>query len=91
MTLADFDQGSLQNFPIGAYIGTRQWIQSHPNTVAAFLRALEDSVAHAAGETGGLDKLEETTIQDKSYKGFEGRGPIQVTTEGNYVQTLAYM
>jgi len=48
-------------------------------------------LAHAAGETGGLQTLEETTIQDKSYKGFEGRGPIQVTTEGNYVQTLAYM
>lgn len=42
VTLADFDQGALQNFPIGAYIGTRQWIQSHPNTVAAFLRALEE-------------------------------------------------
>lgn len=40
MTLADFNQGSLQNFPIGAYIGTRQWVQGHPNTVAAFLRAL---------------------------------------------------
>jgi NitT/TauT family transport system substrate-binding protein len=31
-----------ENFPIGAYIGSRQWIQSHPNTVAAFLRALEE-------------------------------------------------
>ena len=39
--LADFDQGSLQNFPIGAYIGTKQWVQGHPNTVAAFLRALQ--------------------------------------------------
>ena len=24
VTLADFNQGALQNFPIGAYIGTRQ-------------------------------------------------------------------
>ena len=39
--LADFDQGSLQNFPIGCYIGTTQWVQQHPNTVAAFLRALQ--------------------------------------------------
>lgn len=39
--LADFDQGSLQDFPIGAYIGTAQWVRQHPNTVAAFLRALE--------------------------------------------------
>jgi NitT/TauT family transport system substrate-binding protein len=39
--LADFDQGSLQNFPIGCYIGTTQWVRQHPNTVAAFLRALQ--------------------------------------------------
>jgi NitT/TauT family transport system substrate-binding protein len=42
VSLADFNQGSLQNFPIGAYIGTREWVQSHPKTVAAFLRALEE-------------------------------------------------
>lgn len=39
--LADFDQGSLQNFPIGAYVGLKSWVQSHPHTVAAFLRALQ--------------------------------------------------
>ena len=39
--LADFDQGSLQNFPIGTIVGSTQWVQSHPNTVAAFLRAYQ--------------------------------------------------
>jgi NitT/TauT family transport system substrate-binding protein len=39
--LADFDTGSLQNFPIGCVIGTTQWIKQHPNTVAAFLRAFQ--------------------------------------------------
>jgi NitT/TauT family transport system substrate-binding protein len=38
--LADFDQGSLADFPIGAVVGSAQWVQAHPNTVAAFLRAL---------------------------------------------------
>ncbi len=42
VSLADFDQGSLQNFPIGAYVGSTSWVQGHPNTVAAFLRALEE-------------------------------------------------
>ena len=37
--LADFDQGSLQGFPIGTIAGNSAWVQSHPNTVAAFLRA----------------------------------------------------
>ena len=39
--LADFDQGALQNFPIGTIAGNTSWVQSHPNTVAAFLRALK--------------------------------------------------
>jgi NitT/TauT family transport system substrate-binding protein len=40
--LADFDQGSLQNFPIGTVVGNAPWVQSHPNTVAAFLRAFQE-------------------------------------------------
>ena len=40
--LADFDQGSLQNFPIGTIVGDASWTQSHPNTVAAFLRAFQE-------------------------------------------------
>ncbi len=39
--LADFDQGSLLNFPIGAYVANTSWVQSHPNTIAAFLHALQ--------------------------------------------------
>jgi NitT/TauT family transport system substrate-binding protein len=39
--LADFDQGALQNFPIGTIAGNTSWVRSHPNTVAAFLRALQ--------------------------------------------------
>jgi NitT/TauT family transport system substrate-binding protein len=40
--LADFDQGSLQNFPIGTIGGNASWVQAHPNTVAAFLRAYNE-------------------------------------------------
>jgi NitT/TauT family transport system substrate-binding protein len=40
--IADFDQGSLENFPFTGYIGSTQWVKSHPNTVAAFLRALNE-------------------------------------------------
>jgi NitT/TauT family transport system substrate-binding protein len=39
--LADFDQGSLQDFPIGTVAGTSSWVRAHPNTVAAFLRAFQ--------------------------------------------------
>ena len=40
--LADFDQGSMQNFPFTGYIGTAQWVRAHPSAVAAFLRALDE-------------------------------------------------
>ena len=40
--LADFDQGSLQSFPIGTIGGSNSWVQAHPNTVAAFLRAYNE-------------------------------------------------
>jgi len=40
--LADFDQGSMQNFPFTGYIGTAQWVRTHPGAVARFLRALDE-------------------------------------------------
>jgi NitT/TauT family transport system substrate-binding protein len=40
--LADFNQGSLQNFPIGTIVGSASWVQSHPKTIAAFLRAYNE-------------------------------------------------
>ena len=40
--IADFDQGSVQDFPFTGYMGTARWVKAHPNTVAAFLRALEE-------------------------------------------------
>ncbi|HEY0934338.1 MAG TPA: ABC transporter substrate-binding protein [Trebonia sp.] len=38
--IADFDQGSLQDLPFTGYIGSTQWVNTHPNTAGAFLRAL---------------------------------------------------
>jgi len=45
--LADFDQGSLQDFPIGTIVGDNSWIQNHPKTVAAFLRAFKEGQREA--------------------------------------------
>jgi len=62
--LADFDQGALENFPIGAYVGTDQWITSHPKTVAAFLRALDEGQQVAdtdrAAVEAGLENKNDT-------------------------------
>jgi NitT/TauT family transport system substrate-binding protein len=54
--LADFDQGSLQGFPIGAYIGLKSWIQTHPNTVAAFLRALKEGQQVADTDRAAIEE-----------------------------------
>jgi NitT/TauT family transport system substrate-binding protein len=60
--LADFDQGSLQNFPIGCYIGSAQWVQTHPNTVAAFLRALQKGQQVADSNRAAVEQgLEKNT------------------------------
>jgi NitT/TauT family transport system substrate-binding protein len=60
--LADFDQGSLQNFPIGCYIGTAQWVRTHPNTVAAFLRALQKGQQVADSDRAAVEQaLEKNT------------------------------
>jgi NitT/TauT family transport system substrate-binding protein len=66
--LADFDTGSLQNFPIGSVVGTTQWIKTHPNTVAAFLRAFQqgqqvaDTNRHAVEQALLRNKVAATQV-----------------------------
>jgi NitT/TauT family transport system substrate-binding protein len=54
--LADFNQGSLQNFPIGTVVGSSSWVQSHPNTVAAFLRAYKEGQQVADTDRAAVEK-----------------------------------
>jgi NitT/TauT family transport system substrate-binding protein len=75
--IADLDQGPLANFPIGCYIGTAKWVQSHPNTVAAFLRALKQgqeiadtsrpAVEHAMEKHLGVPLIVADTMTVDSY------------------------
>ena len=54
--LADFDQGAIANFPIGAVVGNAQWVQTHPNTVAAFLRAYDEGQEIADTDRAAVEK-----------------------------------
>jgi NitT/TauT family transport system substrate-binding protein len=54
--LADFDQGSLQDFPIGAVAGSTSWVRSHPNTVAAFLRAMQQGQQTADTDRAAVEQ-----------------------------------
>jgi len=40
--LTDVDQGATTNFPLDGYAVTQAWAQKYPNTLAAFLRALQE-------------------------------------------------
>jgi NitT/TauT family transport system substrate-binding protein len=60
--LADFDQGSLQDFPFTGYLGTTRWVRTHPNTVAAFLRALNEGQQLADTDRSAVESaMEEYT------------------------------
>jgi NitT/TauT family transport system substrate-binding protein len=41
VVLADLNQGATQSFPIQGYVATRSWAQQNPNTLKAFLTALQ--------------------------------------------------
>ena len=53
--LADFDQGSLENFPIGTIVGANAWVSSHPNTIAAFLRAYDEGQQKADTDRAAVE------------------------------------
>jgi len=77
LPIADFDQGSLENFPLAGYIGATQWVRSHPDTVAAFLRALNQgqqladsdrqAVEQAMEKYAGLSPMVAATMAIDSY------------------------
>jgi NitT/TauT family transport system substrate-binding protein len=54
--LADFDQGAIQDFPIGAIVGSEQWVKAHPNTVAAFLRAYDQGQQIADTDRAAVER-----------------------------------
>jgi NitT/TauT family transport system substrate-binding protein len=69
--IADFDQGSVQNFPFTGYMGTAQWVKAHPNTAAAFLRALNEGQQLADTDRSAVEAAMEK---------FTGIGPIVADT-----------
>jgi NitT/TauT family transport system substrate-binding protein len=61
--LADFDQGALQDFPFTGYVGATSWVKSHPNTVAAFVRALDQGQELADTDGTAAEKAMEQYTQ----------------------------
>jgi len=66
--IADFDSGSLRNFPIGGYFGATPWVQSHPNALAAFLRALQEGQEKADADRAQVETslINNTLVPNKT-------------------------
>lgn len=57
--IADFDQGAMRDFPLTGYIAATNWARTHPNTVAAFDRALAAAQQVADTNRAALEKAME--------------------------------
>jgi NitT/TauT family transport system substrate-binding protein len=53
--LSDMNQGATHAFPILGYVVTKQWAQAHPNTLKAFLEALEEGQQIADTKRGEVE------------------------------------
>lgn len=53
---ADFDQGSTQNFPVQGFAVMRSWAQQNPNTLKAFVTALDEGQQIADSDRAAVEK-----------------------------------
>jgi NitT/TauT family transport system substrate-binding protein len=60
VVLADLNQGATQSFPIQGYVATRSWVRAHPNTLKAFLAALEQGQEIADTSRAAVEQAMET-------------------------------
>lgn len=60
VVLADLNQGATANFPIQGYVATRSWVQNNPNTLRAFLAALERGQEIADTSRAAVEQAMET-------------------------------
>src|SRR5215469_2054739 len=57
--LTDLNQGATQDFPILGYVVTKSWAQAHPDTLRAFLTALEEGQRIADTNRGEVEQAME--------------------------------
>jgi NitT/TauT family transport system substrate-binding protein len=55
--LADLDQGGMTNFPIQGYAVTKSWARRNPNTLKAFVTALDEGQEIADTNRAEVEKV----------------------------------
>jgi NitT/TauT family transport system substrate-binding protein len=63
--LTDLNQGATQDFPILGYVVTKPWAQAHPDTLRAFLTALEEGQRIADTNRGEVERAMEALTGTK--------------------------
>jgi NitT/TauT family transport system substrate-binding protein len=63
--LTDLDQGATKQFPVLGYVATKQWAQTHPNTLRAFLTALEQGQRIADSNRAAVEQAMEALTGTK--------------------------
>jgi NitT/TauT family transport system substrate-binding protein len=61
--LVDLNQGATTSFPVQGYVATKQWAKQHPQTLAAFYRALEEGQQIADGNRAAVEQAMEQLPQ----------------------------
>ena len=57
--LCDLDQGATANFPVGWYVATKAWARKYPQTMAAFLQALQEGQQIAYSHRNAVEQAME--------------------------------
>jgi len=63
--LTDLNTGATQDFPILGYVTTKPWATAHPNTLRAFLTALEQGQQIADSKRGEVESAMEALTGTK--------------------------
>jgi NitT/TauT family transport system substrate-binding protein len=90
--LADMDQGSAVDFPVDGYVATTAWVQQHPKTAAAFVRAIEAAQLTADTDSAAVqaaiakhDNLGPQVMAAMALSGYPTgpvtQGPIQTVAQ----------
>jgi NitT/TauT family transport system substrate-binding protein len=66
LTVADMNQGATTEFPIEGYVVTKKWAQQNPNTLQAFLNALEEGQQIADTDRAAVEQAFESLPNPQS-------------------------
>ncbi|MBO0770910.1 MAG: ABC transporter substrate-binding protein [Actinobacteria bacterium] len=88
--LADTDQGTTQNFPIGGLVVTQSWEKKYPKTAAAFRRAFLAGQQIAATDPAAVQKgMQQYAHLPVSTAAIETLPTFPLTTDARSIQRIA--